>query len=154
MSPRFCAEVSFCAEPAQELQLASDNAAAYNVLCVANTPTPRDVAQLGRAPALGAGSRQFESGHPDSKTFSLRGKISVCPHKYLVCHIEPLRCALGIFCNFEERNGKQNAQLFKILLQNRLATTPSCVSLRATKSGQNSQDHSQTGSIALCDLSI
>ena len=26
----------------------------------------RDVAQLGRAPALGAGSRQFESGRPDS----------------------------------------------------------------------------------------
>ena len=25
----------------------------------------RDVAQLGSAPALGAGCRQFESGHPD-----------------------------------------------------------------------------------------
>jgi hypothetical protein len=26
---------------------------------------PRDVAQLGSAPALGAGGRRFESGHPD-----------------------------------------------------------------------------------------
>lgn len=33
----------------------------------------RDVAQLGRAPALGAGSRQFESGRPDFLDFeSLR----------------------------------------------------------------------------------
>jgi hypothetical protein len=28
-------------------------------------PTPRDVAQLGRVPALGAGGRRFESCHPD-----------------------------------------------------------------------------------------
>jgi hypothetical protein len=31
--------------------------------------TPRDVAQLGSAPALGAGCRQFESGHPDFVSF-------------------------------------------------------------------------------------
>ena len=30
----------------------------------------RDVAQLGSAPALGAGCRRFESCHPDSKRFA------------------------------------------------------------------------------------
>jgi len=34
-------------------------------------PPARGVAQPGRAPALGAGSRQFESGRPDS--FILNG---------------------------------------------------------------------------------
>lgn len=32
----------------------------YNII-----PQLRDVAQLGRAPALGAGSRRFKSGRPD-----------------------------------------------------------------------------------------
>ena len=40
----------------------------------------RGVAQPGRAPALGAGCRQFESGRPDHLTFRVVPTLPVSPH--------------------------------------------------------------------------